>query len=612
MNDINTLIIDNSYIGRTSLKKAIEAFNKNNNAEYTLNLIGEAKNSKEGLDFFKENNIDLVMLNINLPNCNAVEFANSLLNDNELKLLIIKPNQFKGDLSEFLNKGNSIVFNRDKDLNKEDLFKKIDFLVSSKSYLENFNNSSVISNNIEQLKTNNQNITSEDIPKASIIENNEIIEEAAPNKTSIIEENDISESSDNNYLIVEDNEQKEDDVTNHSIIEENYIPENSNTDKKVLIIDDDNEVEADISKSQTMEEDYIPESNSNDNELLIIDDEENEDNVSTSSNYKENNIPESSDTDEELLIIDDDNEIEANTPKFQTAEEDYISESNNNDNELLIIDDEENEDDFSKPSNCEENNITEGSDTDEELLIIDNEENDIPESINNDEELLITENEEIEGNITNNPTIEENDIPESINNDEELLIIDNEESEDNITNNITIEEDCIPQNINNDEELLIIDRKISEDNESSPMIENDENPFNEKISLENFEIEPLINSYEEQYVEDNNNVNHYDKSMTNKGYVDERNLVLSNIDAPSNLNIICESDESSKLLNSENSEYNTKNDFENSIDEEIPDLIPLRPNIKLFEPNRYNNEENESNQIIGGLFSSLKNIIKKK
>ncbi|EOU1990163.1 hypothetical protein C4D27_15580, partial [Clostridium perfringens] len=181
-----------------------------------------------------------------------------------------------------------------------------------------------------------------------------------------------------------------------------------------------------------------------------------------------------------------------------------------------------------------------------------------------------------------------------------------------ITNNITIEEDCIPQNINNDEELLIIDRKISEDNESSPMIENDENPFNEKISLENFEIEPLINSYEEQYVEYNNNVNHYDKSMTNKGYVDERNLVLSNIDAPSNLNIICESDESSKLLNSENSEYNTKNDFENSIDEEIPDLIPLRPNIKLFEPNRYNNEGNESNQIIGGLFSSLKNIIKKK
>ncbi|WP_283705455.1 hypothetical protein [Clostridium perfringens] len=578
MNDINTLIIDNSYIGRTSLKKAIEAFNKNNNAEYTLNLIGEAKNSKEGLDFFKENNIDLVILNINLPNCNAVEFANSLLNDNELKLLIIKPNQFKGDLSEFLNKGNSIIFNRDKDLNKEDLFKKIDFLVSSKSYLENFNNSSVISNNIEQLKTNNQNITSEDIPKASIIENNEIIEEAAPNKTSIIEENDISESSDNNYLIVEDNEQKEDDVTNHSIIEENYIPENSNTDKKVLIIDDDNEVEADISKSQTMEEDYIPESNSNDNELLIIDDEENEDNVSTSSNYKENNITEGSDTDEELLIIDN--------------KENDIPESINNDEELLITENEE-----------IEGNIT-NNPTIEEI--------DIPESINNDEELLIIDNEESEDDITNNPTIEENDIPESINNDEELLIIDNEESEDNITNNITIEEDCIPQNINNDEELLIIDRKISEDNESSPMIENDENPFNEKISLENFEIEPLINSYEEQYVEDNNNINHYDKSMTNKGYVDERNLVLSNIDAPSNLNIICESDESSKLLNSENSEYNTKNDFENSIDEEIPDLIPLRPNIKLFEPNRYNNEENESNQIIGGLFSSLKNIIKKK
>ena len=75
----NLLIVDDSSIIRKSIKKTLAL------TDVDLGEIIEAENGQVALDKLKDNWVDLIFLDINMPVMNGIEFVEALRKDNELK-----------------------------------------------------------------------------------------------------------------------------------------------------------------------------------------------------------------------------------------------------------------------------------------------------------------------------------------------------------------------------------------------------------------------------------------------------------------------------------------------------------------------------------------------
>lgn len=75
----NFLLIDDSSIVRKSLKKTIGL------AKLDVSEFYEAENGQQGLELLKQNWVDLVFLDINMPVMNGLEFMENVAGDLDLK-----------------------------------------------------------------------------------------------------------------------------------------------------------------------------------------------------------------------------------------------------------------------------------------------------------------------------------------------------------------------------------------------------------------------------------------------------------------------------------------------------------------------------------------------
>jgi DNA-binding NarL/FixJ family response regulator len=80
---INVLIVDDHELFRTALARLMKTFGK-------LNVVGEAANGKEALEFLKKNKVDVVLLDIEMPIMNGLECAERIKEDfPTVKVLIL-------------------------------------------------------------------------------------------------------------------------------------------------------------------------------------------------------------------------------------------------------------------------------------------------------------------------------------------------------------------------------------------------------------------------------------------------------------------------------------------------------------------------------------------
>ncbi len=69
---LKVLIVDDSLIMRRNIKKYLTSLGHN--------IIGEAKNANEALDFCKENKPNLITMDISMPGMNGLEVINKIKN----------------------------------------------------------------------------------------------------------------------------------------------------------------------------------------------------------------------------------------------------------------------------------------------------------------------------------------------------------------------------------------------------------------------------------------------------------------------------------------------------------------------------------------------------
>jgi DNA-binding NarL/FixJ family response regulator len=80
---VNILLVDDHIIFRKSLSRLFKTYGK-------LNVVGEASNGKEALEFLKKNKADVVVLDINMPVMDGLECAEKIKENFPLvKVLIL-------------------------------------------------------------------------------------------------------------------------------------------------------------------------------------------------------------------------------------------------------------------------------------------------------------------------------------------------------------------------------------------------------------------------------------------------------------------------------------------------------------------------------------------
>ncbi len=98
----NILVVDDSSIIRAVVKKTIKL------AEVPVNELHEAENGQVGLDKLKENWVDLVFADINMPVMTGIEMVEKMAEDGDLKgipVVIISTEGSKARIEELMKKG---------------------------------------------------------------------------------------------------------------------------------------------------------------------------------------------------------------------------------------------------------------------------------------------------------------------------------------------------------------------------------------------------------------------------------------------------------------------------------------------------------------------------
>ncbi len=177
MTSINCIVVDDEELARALLKTYIEKLD-------FLNLVGEAENPLEALKLMKEHSVDLLFLDIQMPEIKGTEFAKMV--DSNTKIIfttaysqyaiegyelnavdyLLKPITFerfvtavnKVKTNEIVEKSDSITIKSGYDLHKVK-YEDILYVVSDSEYVTfHMNDKKIISN--QRLKTLEQELPS--------------------------------------------------------------------------------------------------------------------------------------------------------------------------------------------------------------------------------------------------------------------------------------------------------------------------------------------------------------------------------------------------------------------------------------------------------------------
>jgi len=100
MTKINAFIVDDHELFRLGLKTVIE------NHHPDINIVGEAKSGAEFFALLKTTAVDIVLLDIALPNVSGIEIARRLKNERpEIKILIISAENSTATIEEMIHIG---------------------------------------------------------------------------------------------------------------------------------------------------------------------------------------------------------------------------------------------------------------------------------------------------------------------------------------------------------------------------------------------------------------------------------------------------------------------------------------------------------------------------
>lgn len=641
MKAIKILLIDNSYSSRTILKKSIL---KNHNYD----LIGEAKSKEEGIELLKQTKADLIILNNNIANKTGFNMAKELLKQNpDFKILLIS-NEFIESLNEEIkNIENLEFFVKEKTLNADLLFEKIDNLFSKNNKEEvldeNFSEEDItVTNSKEETITSNI----EDNSKKNIVD----IPKINSNNKEVL--NEKTEYHNDDECIIEANI-KEDDL------------ETKTKDEDILVLNKEAETEPEdipITNKETELEiepdnkDIITLTKSDSNDFIIDDDDEDDESFDLES--------ESSYSYDEHFKLDKDNSSENEETFDLSSESNYeneetfdLSNENNDDDEIFDLDKDTFDDCESleldksianKTFNLDEENSNEDepdndidtkdyktfhleeSDNDDDSFDLESE-----SSYNYEEHFKLDEeenskNEEIL-DLSNGNTDDEILDLEKTNNDEETFNLDdntNSKDEevfslDKETDNDTLDLDLDEETDNDDDFDLDDNVSYEQENFSKDDIDNDNVDLDNSMS----ELDDNLNLEEDFSLESNMEHHLKDSDLdfdfeNNEETIEDYANTIPGIEESSDIVDQGKTDAKKtdcELLNSDYDYYNISKPDENHTNKNDDDEIFDDYLIKITPPRKYSNEnlddesEKEKNKSkkSKGVIDSIKNIFKK-
>lgn len=126
-NKIKLMIVDDHALIREGLTKILEM-------EENFEIVFKAADGNEAIEYIKDNNLDIVLLDINMPNMNGIETLKKIKQINpSLKIIMLTVYDAREYLIETLNLGaNGYML---KDAEAESLVKAIEAVYNGGSYI---------------------------------------------------------------------------------------------------------------------------------------------------------------------------------------------------------------------------------------------------------------------------------------------------------------------------------------------------------------------------------------------------------------------------------------------------------------------------------------------
>jgi len=124
---INILVVDDEKLIRSVIKDYLENENMN---------VLEAENGLEALRIFKEEKIDLIILDIMMPKMDGVETLNKLkeINNFNIPVIALTADAMEGTKEKYISAGFNDYLS--KPINKEELNKVLNRYIQGESYID--------------------------------------------------------------------------------------------------------------------------------------------------------------------------------------------------------------------------------------------------------------------------------------------------------------------------------------------------------------------------------------------------------------------------------------------------------------------------------------------
>jgi DNA-binding NarL/FixJ family response regulator len=156
-NYMKILIADDHAMFVDGIKSIIET-------ETDMNVVGRCYNGKSVIEFIKNESVDIILLDVNLPDINGVEVCKEALKINpSLKVLAITMFNEESFIQEILNNGAKGYIL--KNTGRDELLKAIRTVSKGESYFSKEVTESIMKSLMNQRKASNKSVT--EIPKIS-------------------------------------------------------------------------------------------------------------------------------------------------------------------------------------------------------------------------------------------------------------------------------------------------------------------------------------------------------------------------------------------------------------------------------------------------------------
>ena len=168
---IRTLIVEDHNL----VRKAITQLFKD---DKNIKIIGQAADGNEAIEFVRNNKLDIILLDFNLPGINGLEVAEKLKRIQPTsKIMILTAGMHNAFIYRLLNSG--VRGYLTKDMTKDDMVEAIKTVHKGKTYISPQIASQIILNKIQQKDSPISNLTNRELQIILLIAQNMNIEKIA-------------------------------------------------------------------------------------------------------------------------------------------------------------------------------------------------------------------------------------------------------------------------------------------------------------------------------------------------------------------------------------------------------------------------------------------------